>query len=136
MKVGFTCGTFDLCHYGHVLMFQEAKESCDYLIVGVQTDPTIDRPRKNKPIQSIEERFGQVSAIKYVDDVVIYETEAELLDILKRLSPDIRFVGADWKGQEFTGHDLPGIKIVFNSRNHKYSSTALRKAVAKAYLLV
>jgi glycerol-3-phosphate cytidylyltransferase len=113
-------------------MFKEAKESCDYLVVAVQTDPTIDRPNKNKPVQSIEERVGQVKAIRYVDVVLIYETEEQLVELIKSTNPDVRFVGEDWRGKEFTGHDIPDVEIIFNSRNHKYSSTALRKAVIEA----
>jgi len=129
--IGFTCGTFDLCHFGHVLMFKEAKQSCEHLIVGVQTDPTIDRKDKNKPIQSLKERVGQVAAIKYVDEVIVYSTEKELYQLLSELKPDIRFVGEDWRGKDFTGKDIEGIEIIYNSRDHGYSSTALRNAIIK-----
>ena len=126
--IGITFGSFDLCHYGHVLMFEECKQYCDYLIVGVQSDPSIDRPEKNSPIQSHEERLGLVSSIKFVDEVKPYSTESDLIDVLKEVNPDVRILGADHKGKEFTGHDLP-IKCIFNSRDHSYSTSELRKRV-------
>ena len=126
--IGITFGSFDLCHYGHVLMFEECKEYCDYLIVGVQSDPSIDRPEKNTPIQSHKERLGLINSIKFVDEAKPYNTEKDLIDILKELKPDIRILGADHKGTKFTGHEL-GIKCVFNSRDHGYSTTELRKRV-------
>ena len=126
--VGITFGSFDLCHYGHVLMFEECKQYCDYLIVGVQSDPSIDRPDKNSPIQSHEERLGLVSSIRFVDEVKPYSTESDLIDVLKEVNPDVRILGADHKGKEFTGHDLP-IKCIFNSRDHSYSTSELRKRV-------
>lgn len=129
MKIGFTCGAFDLCHAGHVRMLKEAKEQCDFLIVAVQTDPTIDRPdTKNKPVQTIEERLDMMNAIKYVDQVLVYETEADLLELLKTQHVDIRIIGADWKGKPFTGHELP-IEIYFNSRDHGLSTSELRRRV-------
>jgi glycerol-3-phosphate cytidylyltransferase len=131
MKVGFTAGSFDLCHFGHVLMFEECKRQCDYLIVAVQTDPTIDRPDKNKPIQSLEERIGQVKALRAVDTIVVYDTEADLYNYLKASPPTVRFLGADWEGKPFTGHDLK-IPIVFNTRSHNYSSSELRKRILDA----
>lgn len=130
MKIGFTCGAFDLTHYGHALMFEECKQVCDYLIVGVQSDPSIDRPYKNRPIQSLEERAGMVKAIRWVDEVVIYNTEADLVKLLKKIKPNIRILGEDWKGKEFTGHDLP-MEYYFNSREHNYSSSNLRNRVLK-----
>jgi len=133
MKIGFTCGAFDLCHAGHVLMFKECKEHCDYLIVGLHTDPTIDRPEKNKPIQSLEERLIQLEAIKYIDKVVTYDTEKELYEILSKNphSIDVRIIGADWKGKEFTGSDL-AMPVIFNSRTHSYSTSELRKRIVDA----
>ena len=131
MKKGFTCGAFDLCHAGHMLVFKECKEVCDYLIVGLQSDPSIDRPgEKNKPVMSLEERTVILEGIKYVDQVVIYNTEAELYDLLKKneLGIDIRIIGADWKGKPYTGHDLP-IPMYFNTRDHGFSTSALRKRV-------
>ncbi|MEN9881481.1 MAG: hypothetical protein RLZZ308_664 [Candidatus Parcubacteria bacterium] len=133
MKIGFTCGAFDLCHAGHMLMFKECKEHCDYLIVGLHTDPTLDRPTKNKPVQTLEERRIQLESVKYVDKVITYDTEADLYALLQD-NPhhiDVRIIGADWKGEPFTGHDLP-IEVVFNSRNHNYSSSELRKRIKEA----
>jgi len=129
--VGITFGSFDLCHYGHALMFEECKEYCDYLIVGVQSDPSIDRPEKNKPVQSLEERVGIVSSLKFVDEVVTYDTEADLVKVLKNIQPDVRILGADHKGKPFTGHELP-IKYIFNTRDHGYSTSELRKRVFEA----
>ena len=126
--VGITFGSFDLCHYGHALMFEECKEYCDYLIVGVQSDPSIDRPEKNSPIQSHKERLGIVNSIKFVDEVKPYDTESDLIKVLKEVNPDVRILGADHQGIEFTGHDLD-IKCVFNSRDHGYSTSELRKRV-------
>jgi glycerol-3-phosphate cytidylyltransferase len=133
MKIGFTCGAFDLCHAGHMLMFKECKEHCDFLIVGLHTDPTIDRPEKNKPVQSLEERIIQLEAVKYIDKVITYDTEKDLYEILST-NPhiiDVRIIGADWEGKPFTGHDLP-MATVFNSRSHSYSSSNLRKRIAEA----
>tara|TARA_B110000438_G_scaffold178177_1_gene170290 strand:- start:146 stop:565 length:420 start_codon:yes stop_codon:yes gene_type:complete len=129
--VGITFGSFDLCHYGHVLMFEECKQYCDYLIVGVQSDPSIDRPEKNSPIQSHEERLGLISSIKFVDEVKSYSTENSLIDMLKEINPDVRILGADHKGKEFTGHNLD-IKCIFNSRDHGYSTSELRRRVYEA----
>ena len=126
--VGITFGSFDLCHYGHALMFEECKEYCDYLIVGVQSDPSIDRPEKNSPIQSHKERLGIVSSIKFVDEVKPYDTESDLIKVLKEVNPDVRILGADHQGTEFTGHELD-IKCVFNSRDHGYSTSELRRRV-------
>ncbi len=133
MKIGFTAGAFDLCHAGHMLMFKECKEHCDYLIVGLHTDPTIDRPEKNKPVQDIEERKAQLEAVKYIDKIVLYDTEKELYDLLKKndLGVNVRIIGADWKGKLFTGHDLP-LEIIFNTRDHGYSSSNLRKRIYEA----
>ena len=129
--VGITFGSFDLCHYGHALMFEECKEYCDYLIVGVQSDPSIDRPEKNSPIQSHKERLGIVSSIKFVDEVKPYDTESDLIKVLKEVNPDVRILGADHQGTEFTGHELP-IKCIFNSRDHGYSTSELRRRVFEA----
>lgn len=133
MKKGFTCGAFDLCHAGHMIMFKECKAHCDYLIVGLQSDPTIDRQEKNKPIQTLEERKTQLEAVRYIDEIIIYNTEAELYDILSKntVGIDVRIIGEDWKGKKFTGHDLP-LTIVFNSRTHSYSTSNLRERVATA----
>ena len=128
--IGFTCGTFDLLHAGHVMMLEEVKRQCDYLIVGLQTDPSI-REGKSKPIQSVEERYTQLDAIRYVDKVIEYDTEDDLVELLKTIEPDIRFVGMDWKDNpNLTGGDLP-IEIRYNSRDHGYSSTELKNRVKK-----
>lgn len=134
-KVGITFGAFDVLHAGHCLMLKEAKERCDYLIVGLQVDPSETSPeyrgkQKNRPIQSVEERKVQLEANKYVDEIVIYETEEELYELLKKLKPDVRIIGADWKGKHFTGYDLP-MEVYYNSRDHTYSSTDLRKRIAE-----
>lgn len=130
MKRGFTCGAFDLCHAGHILMFQECREVCDYLIVGLHSDPSLDRPEKNKPIMSLEERLIILKSIKYIDEVVVYNTEADLYSILKdnKLGIDIRIIGADWKDKPFTGHDLP-MENYFNTRDHGYSTSELRRRI-------
>ena len=130
-KVGFTCGAFDLLHTGHALMLAEAREQCEYLVVAVQSDPSIDRIQKNRPVQSYEERIIMVNAIKFVDEVVLYDTEEDLVSLLKDIMPDIRVVGADWEGKEFTGHELP-IEVYFNSRDHGYSTSDLRRRVFDA----
>ena len=126
--VGFTCGAFDLLHTGHALMLEECKEHCDYLIVGVQSDPSLDRSTKNRPIQDWDERITMVKSIRWVDEIITYDTEADLRSLLIRINPDVRIVGADWKGREFTGHDLP-IRVVFNRREHGYSTSNLRERV-------
>jgi glycerol-3-phosphate cytidylyltransferase len=129
-KVGFTCSTFDLFHAGHVLMLEEAKSVCDYLIVGLQTDPTVDRPNKNKPVQSVVERYVQLKACEYVDQIVPYTTEEDLMEILTSFMIDVRILGEDYKDKAFTGSHLP-IKTYFNSRKHKFSSSELRTRVAQ-----
>jgi glycerol-3-phosphate cytidylyltransferase len=131
MIVGFTCGSFDLLHTGHALMLEEAKTHCDRLIVGLQSDPTLDRPEKNKPVQALEERLIMIKSIRWVDEVHIYNTEAELIELIKLLNPAVRIVGADWKGKQFTGYDLP-IRVVFNTRDHSYSTSSLRERVLTA----
>jgi len=128
-KIGFTCGSFDLLHAGHILMFEEVRNQCEYLIVGLQNDPTIDRPEKNKPVQSIVERQIQLNAVKYIDDVIVYNTENDLRDLLITLPISVRFVGADHKEKYFTGCDLTMFPTVFNSRNHNFSSSDLRKRI-------
>lgn len=133
MTVGFTCGSFDLLHAGHTLMLEEARSHCDKLIVGLQTDPTIDRPEKNKPIMNLSERLILLRSIRWVDEVCTYNTEAELFTLLKSLKPDVRIIGADWKGKQFTGWELP-IRVVFNTRDHEYSTSSLRQRVAGAEL--
>jgi len=133
-KIGFTCSTFDLLHAGHITMLEEAKHHCDYLIVGLQNDPTLDRPEKNSPVQSIVERQIQLAAVKYVDEIVVYNTEQDLIDLLLTLPIDVRVLGDEYKNKDFTGKDIAkqrGSKIVFNGRDHSFSSTSLRKRVAK-----
>ena len=125
---GFTCSAFDLLHAGHLIMLKEVRAQCDYLIVGLHTDPSIDRPEKHKPIETVEERKMRLQACKYVDKIITYDTEADLYNLLKELKPDIRFLGEDHRGKNFTGDDLP-IKIVYNSRNHNYSSSNLRERI-------
>ena len=127
--VGFTCSTFDLLHAGHILMLAECKQICDYLIVGVQSDPTIDRPdTKNKPVQSIVERYVQLSAVKFVDEIIVYNTEKDLEDMLMFLPINVRIIGEEYKDKDFTGKQIcedRGIKIWFNSRSHRFSSSEL-----------
>ena len=134
-KIGFTCSTFDLLHAGHITMLEEAKRHCDFLIVGLQNDPTEDRPEKNKPVQSIVERQLQLAAVKYVDEIVIYNTEQDLVDLLLTLPIDVRILGDEYKNKDFTGKDIAkqrGSKIIYNGRDHSFSSTSLRKRVALA----
>src|SRR6056300_1726758 len=134
-KIGFTCSTFDLLHAGHITMLEEAKRHCDFLIVGLQNDPTEDRPEKNKPVQSIVERQLQLAAVKYVDEIVIYNTEQDLVDLLLTLPIDVRILGDEYKNKDFTGKDIAkqrGSKIVYNGRDHSFSSTSLRKRVHRA----
>ena len=136
LKVGITFSTFDLFHAGHVAMLAEAKNHCDYLIAALQTDPTIDRPdTKNPPIQSIVERQIQLSTNRNVDEVVIYQTEKDLEDLLLILPIDVRILGVEYADKEFTGKQIcadRGIEIVFNGRDHSFSSSSLRKRVAEA----
>lgn len=132
MIVGFTCSTFDLFHAGHVMMLKEAKQQCDHLIVGLQTDPTIDRPEtKNKPVQTLFERFVQLSACKYVDEIIPYSTEKELDDILRSYAIDVRIIGEEYKDKHFTGRELD-IEVYYNRRNHSFSTTELRNRVLEA----
>lgn len=136
MKIGFTCSTFDLFHAGHLLMLEEAKKQCDYLVVGLQTDPTIDRPKeKNKPVQSVFERFVQLKACKYVDEVIPYATEKDLVDILLSYPINVRILGDEYEDKEFTGKYeciSKGIEFYFNRREHSFSTTELRNRVVAA----
>ena len=125
--VGFTCSCFDLLHAGHIIMLQYAKARCDKLIVGLQTDPT-DRPEKNSPIQSLEERRIQLEAVRYVHEVILYNTEKDLYELLEKLNPDVRILGSDYIGKPFTGDDLD-IEIYYHERKHNFSSTNLRKKI-------
>ena len=128
VKIGFTCGAFDLLHSGHIVMLKQAKENCDYLIVGLQTDPSICRKDKNKPIQSIYERFIQLNATKYIDKIIPYDTENSLIDLLESTPIDIRFVGEEYKTKDFTGKGLH--KVFYTNRKHSFSSTSLRKRIS------
>ena len=136
--VGFTCSTFDLLHAGHILMLAEAKSVCDYLIVGLQSDPTVDRPgTKNKPVQSIVERYVQLSAVKFVDEIVVYDTEKDLEDLLMFLPITMRVIGEEYEGKEFTGKKIceeRGINLFFNSRKHRFSSSELRNRTYQSEL--
>ena len=136
--VGFTCSTFDLLHAGHILMLAECKQICDYLIVGVQSDPTVDRPgTKNKPVQSIVERYVQLSAVKFVDEIIVYNTEKDLEDMLMFLPISVRIIGEEYKDKDFTGKQIcedRGIKIWFNSRSHRFSSSELRQRTYQSEL--
>ena len=127
--IGFTCGAFDLLHACHIVMLEEAKSNCDYLIVGLQTDPTIDRNEKNKPIQSVYERYVQLNAVKYVDEIIPYDTEQSLLDLLQSQDIDIRFVGEEYRESKLTGRDL--IELHYTSRRHSFSSSSLRERVKR-----
>ena len=135
-KVGITFSTFDMLHAGHIAMLSEAKNHCDYLICGLQTDPTIDRPEtKNHPVQSIVERQIQLAACRYVDEVVVYSTEQDLCDLLLILPIDVRILGVEYEGKDFSGQNEcydRGIEIVFNRRDHSFSSSSLRKRVVAA----
>lgn len=134
MKVGITFSAFDLLHAGHIKMLEEAKRNCDYLICGLQTDPTIDRPEKNKPVQTVVERYIQLKACKHVDEIVPYATEQDLEDILRAFKLDVRIVGEEYKDVNFTGRTLceeNGINLYFNKRNHRFSSSGLRRVVAQ-----
>jgi glycerol-3-phosphate cytidylyltransferase len=135
-KIGVTFSTFDMLHAGHIAMLSEAKNHCDYLICGLQTDPTIDRPdTKNAPIQSIVERQIQLAACRYVDEVVVYQTEQDLVDLLLILPVDVRILGVEYCDKDFTGREagaLRGIELVFNGRDHSFSSSSLRRRVVAA----
>lgn len=133
MKIGFTCSTFDLLHAGHVQMLREAKEQCDYLIVGLQMDPSHDRDNKNPPIQTIVERYSQLKAVRYVDEIIPYSTEQDLEDILELYTIHVRILGNEYRDKDFTGKDIcrrRDIDLFFNNRDHRFSSSALRKSCA------
>ena len=130
--IGITFSAFDLLHAGHVKMLEEAKNVCDYLIVGLQTDPTIDRPEKNKPTQSVVERYIQLKACKFVDEIIPYATEQDLEDILRAYKIDVRIIGTEYREKDFTGREYcesKNIKLLYNERNHRFSSSGLRKEV-------
>ena len=129
--IGITFGSFDLLHAGHVSMLEQCKKQCNWLIVGLQTDPTIDRPTKNKPIQTLFERYVQLTSCKYVDEIIPYSTEKELLDILLSYPIDVRIVGEEYRDRSFTGKEL-NMPIFYNKRRHSFSTTELRKRVQEA----
>tara|TARA_B100000900_G_C20580660_1_gene717391 strand:- start:1352 stop:1783 length:432 start_codon:yes stop_codon:yes gene_type:complete len=135
MKIGITCSTFDLLHAGHIKMLEEAKTQCDYLICALQTDPTIDRPgTKNKPIQSLVERYIQLKGCKSVDEIVPYQTEKDLIDIFSSFDLDVRIIGGEYHGKSFTAKEIcqdRNIEIFYNKRDHRFSSTELRKRIAE-----
>lgn len=132
MKIGFTCSAFDLLHAGHIAMLREAKTQCDYLICGLQVDPSKDRQEKNTPVQSLVERYVQLGAVKYVDEIICYETEEDLIDILEMFQIDVKIMGDEYKNKDFTGKDIcrrRGIRFHFNKRDHRFSTSALRNRV-------
>jgi glycerol-3-phosphate cytidylyltransferase len=139
LKIGITFSTFDMLHAGHIAMLSEAKNHCDYLIAGLQTDPTIDRPdSKNPPVQSIVERQIQLSATRFVDEIVVYQTEQDLIDLLLILPVDVRILGVEYQNKDFTGKKEcwdREIELIFNGRDHSFSSSSLRKRVAAAEAL-
>ena len=135
LRIGFTASQFDMLHAGHIAMLSEAKNHCDYLIAGLQNNAAWDRPEKNAPIQSIVERQIQLAATRYVDEIVVYNTEKDLEDILLTLPIDVRILGVEYQDKEFTGKDIcnkRNIKLIFNSRDHSFSSSSLRKRVVEA----
>lgn len=134
MKIGITFSAFDLLHAGHIKMLEEAKRECDYLIVGLQTDPTLDRPEKNKPTQTVVERYIQLKGCRFVDEIVPYATEQDLEDVLRSFKIDVRILGDEYKDKNFTGRaycEEVGIELHYNRRDHRFSSSSLRKEVAE-----
>tara|TARA_B100000902_G_C26492988_1_gene520207 strand:- start:3 stop:452 length:450 start_codon:yes stop_codon:yes gene_type:complete len=134
-RIGFTCSTFDLLHAGHITMLEEARRQCDFLVVGLQNDPTLDRPdTKNSPVQSLVERQIQLSAVKYVDEIIVYNTEQDLRDLLLTLPINVRILGVEYENTEFTGKEIcknRDIDCFFNKRDHSFSSTSLRKRISE-----
>ena len=128
MKIGFVASCFDLLHAGHCLMLKDAKKQCDWLVAALQDDPSVDRPQKNKPIQSLEERKIQLESIKYVDEVVFYNTEEDLIKLLQLIKPQVRILGSDYKDKHFTGKELK-IPIYYHLRDHEWSTSSLRKKI-------
>ena len=134
MKVGFTCSTFDLLHAGHVQMLREAKQQCDYLICGLQIDPSVDRENKNSPVQTIVERYTQLKAVSYVDEIIPYATETDLEDLLSMYSINVRILGEEYRDGKFTGRAIcakRGIELYFNKREHRFSTSDLRRRVCE-----
>ena len=135
MKVGLTASTFDLLHAGHIEMLREAKSQCEYLICALQIDPSIDRPEKNKPVQTVVERHTQLDAVKFVDEIIPYLHESDLEDILQMRDIHVRVLGDEYREQDFTGRDIckaRDIDLYFNKRDHRFSSSGLRRRVAIA----
>jgi glycerol-3-phosphate cytidylyltransferase len=133
MTIGITFSAFDLLHAGHIKMLEEAKRQCDYLIVGLQIDPALDRPEKNSPTQTVVERYIQLKGCKFVDEIIPYATEQDLEDILRSHKIDVRIIGEEYQNKNFTGRNYceeKGIKLHFNKRDHRFSSSELRKEVA------
>jgi|TARA_R110000824_G_scaffold169661_1_gene346795 glycerol-3-phosphate cytidylyltransferase len=128
LKIGFTASCFDLLHAGHCLMLKDAREQCDWLVVALQSDPSTDRPEKNQPIQSLDERKIQLESLKYVDQIELYETEEDLVFLLNKIKPDVRILGTDYKNKDFTGQEL-NIEIFFHERNHPWSTSELRRRI-------
>jgi glycerol-3-phosphate cytidylyltransferase len=129
MKIGFTASTFDLLHAGHISMLREAKTVCDYLICGLQVDPSVDRSNKNSPVQSLVERWTQLQGVKYVDEIIPYQTEQDLEDILQMFHFDVRILGEEYKRDTFTGRSIcsaRNIELYYNKRDHRFSSSELR----------
>lgn len=138
MITGLTASTFDLLHAGHVLMLREAKSQCDYLICALQVDPSLDRREKNAPVQTLVERYAQLAAVKYVDEIIVYQTEGDLEDILELYPINIKIMGKEYKDIDFTGREIckrRGISVYFNSRDHRFSSSDLRARVVKSETL-
>jgi glycerol-3-phosphate cytidylyltransferase len=134
MRIGITFSAFDLLHAGHITMLEEAKRQCDYLICALQTDPTLDRPEKNRPTQTVVERYIQLKGCKFVDEIVPYATEQDLEDILRAFKVDVRIIGDEYREKSFTGREYcesKGIELYFNTRDHRFSSSGLRKVVAE-----
>ena len=135
MKIGFTASTFDLLHAGHIEMLRDAKQQCDYLICALQIDPNLDRPEKNKPVQTVVERYTQLDAVKFVDEVIPYSTEKDLEDILQMRKIDVRILGEEYRDKDFTGRNIckaRDIDLYFNKRDHRFSTSGLRKRVNDA----
>ena len=134
MIVGFTCSTFDLLHAGHLIMLREAKEQCDYLICGLQVDPSVDRAEKNAPVQTVVERYTQLKGVEYVDEIIPYGTEIDLEDILSMYPINVRILGEEYRDKPFTGRDIcrkRDIELYFNKRDHRFSSSDLRSRVCE-----
>lgn len=133
-RIGITFSAFDLLHAGHIQMLKDAKDQCDYLICGLQVDPAMDRETKNSPVQSLVERYIQLAAVKYVDEIIPYESEDDLNDILELLPINIRILGEEYRKKDFTGKDVcrrRGIELFFNKRDHRFSSSSLRKRISQ-----